>query len=153
MPLGKPLGEAFAEFGPAVAAASIAQVHFATLRGGPFDGREVAVKVLSRDTSEDSQFRPRFEREAKVLASLNHPNIAAIYGLEEEEIKHFARQKVCLARDSVSMYNGHLYAPKYSVKKVNADNFARNNIFIYVFLRFQFSRWRKTSQMYRHVDW
>jgi serine/threonine protein kinase len=46
-------------------------------------GRYVAIKILPDQFSSDSQRMARFEREAKVLASLNHPNIAAIYGLEE----------------------------------------------------------------------
>src|SRR5271168_789200 len=46
-------------------------------------GRDVAVKVLPGDFAEDSQRMARFEREAQLLAALNHPNIAAIYGLEE----------------------------------------------------------------------
>jgi Tol biopolymer transport system component len=45
--------------------------------------REVAIKVLPAGFSDDPQRLARFEREAQVLASLNHPNIAAIYGLEE----------------------------------------------------------------------
>ncbi len=45
--------------------------------------REVALKVLPEAFASDSQRMGRFEREAQVLASLNHPNIAAIYGLEE----------------------------------------------------------------------
>jgi serine/threonine protein kinase len=45
--------------------------------------RYVAIKILPDQFSSDSQRMARFEREAKVLASLNHPNIAAIYGLEE----------------------------------------------------------------------
>jgi Tol biopolymer transport system component len=45
-------------------------------------GREVAIKVLPGDVAEDSERLGRFEREAKVLASLNHPNIAHLYGLE-----------------------------------------------------------------------
>src|SRR3990172_9420513 len=44
--------------------------------------RDVALKVLPDVFARDSQRMARFEREAKVLASLNHPNIAAIYGLE-----------------------------------------------------------------------
>ena len=43
--------------------------------------REVAIKVLSRDFADDSSTLRRFEREAKLLASLNHPNIASIYDL------------------------------------------------------------------------
>jgi serine/threonine protein kinase len=45
--------------------------------------RDVALKVLPEIFSRDVQRMARFEREAKLLASLNHPNIAAIYGLEE----------------------------------------------------------------------
>ena len=45
-------------------------------------GREVALKVLPEGFTEDAERAARFEREAKVLASLNHPNIAQIYGLE-----------------------------------------------------------------------
>ncbi|MDA2924420.1 serine/threonine protein kinase, partial [Acidobacteria bacterium AH-259-L09] len=46
-------------------------------------GREVAIKVLPDLLARDPERLARFEREAKLLAALNHPNIAAIYGLEE----------------------------------------------------------------------
>jgi eukaryotic-like serine/threonine-protein kinase len=46
-------------------------------------GRDVALKVLPESLAHDSERMARFQREAQVLASLNHPNIAAIYGLEE----------------------------------------------------------------------
>ena len=52
-------------------------------------GRGVAVKVLPEAFANDSDRLPRFEREAKVLASLNHPNIAALYGMEESGGIHF----------------------------------------------------------------
>jgi serine/threonine protein kinase len=45
-------------------------------------GRQVALKVLPVEFAEDDERLARFEREAKVLASLNHPNIAHLYGLE-----------------------------------------------------------------------
>ncbi len=45
--------------------------------------RDVAIKVLPDEFAADPDRLPRFEREAHVLASLNHPNIAAIHGLEE----------------------------------------------------------------------
>jgi len=45
--------------------------------------RDVAIKILPEAMARDAQRLARFEREAQVLASLNHPNIAAIYGLEE----------------------------------------------------------------------
>ena len=47
-------------------------------------GREVAIKVLPSQFALDPERVSRFTREAQVLASLNHPNIAAIYGLEQE---------------------------------------------------------------------
>ena len=46
-------------------------------------GRDVAIKVLPEEFARDADRVTRFQREAKVLASLNHPNIAAIHGLEE----------------------------------------------------------------------
>ncbi len=45
--------------------------------------RDVAIKVLPEAFARDADRLARFTREAKTLASLNHPNIAAIYGLEE----------------------------------------------------------------------
>ena len=45
-------------------------------------GRDVAIKVLPESVAGDPERIARFEREARVLASLNHPNIAAIYGFE-----------------------------------------------------------------------
>ena len=47
--------------------------------------RDVALKVLPEAFTQDPDRLARFEREAKVLASLNHPNIGHIYGLEEAE--------------------------------------------------------------------
>ena len=52
-------------------------------------GREVAIKVLPEEFAQDTDRVARFQREAKLLASLNHPNIAAIYGLEEADGTHF----------------------------------------------------------------
>src|SRR5512143_2641632 len=51
--------------------------------------RKVALKFLPDAFTGDPERMARFEREAKVLASLNHPNIAAIYGLEQAEGKRF----------------------------------------------------------------
>ena len=44
--------------------------------------RPVAIKVLPESLAADDERLARFQREAEILASLNHPNIAAIYGLE-----------------------------------------------------------------------
>ena len=46
-------------------------------------GRDVAIKILPRAFTSDVDRLARFEREARVLASLNHPHIAAIYGVED----------------------------------------------------------------------
>ena len=47
--------------------------------------RDVALKVLPQAFTSDPERLARFEREAKVLASLNHPNIGSIYGLEDAD--------------------------------------------------------------------
>jgi serine/threonine protein kinase len=49
-------------------------------------GREVAIKVLPESFARDAGRMARFEREAQVLASLNHPNIAQIYGVEDRAL-------------------------------------------------------------------
>ncbi len=52
-------------------------------------GRDVAIKVLPEEFAENEERLARFKREAKVLASLNHPNIASIYGLEQSDNIHY----------------------------------------------------------------
>ena len=52
-------------------------------------GREVAIKVLPEAVASDPERLARFEREAKVLAALNHPHMGAIYGLEKDDGQHF----------------------------------------------------------------
>ena len=51
-------------------------------------GRQVAIKILPDAFASDTERLARFEREAKTLASLNHPNIAAIYGFEKSDGAH-----------------------------------------------------------------
>src|ERR1022692_5129575 len=46
-------------------------------------GRDVALKVILQEFAQDTQLMARFQREAQVLASLNHTNIAPIYGRED----------------------------------------------------------------------
>ncbi len=52
-------------------------------------GREVAIKVLPADFAADADRLARFDREARLLATLNHPNIAGIYGIHQVEGIHF----------------------------------------------------------------
>ncbi len=52
-------------------------------------GRDVAIKVLTVEVAQDPERLARFGREAHLLAALNHPNIAAIHGLEEEGAQPF----------------------------------------------------------------
>lgn len=52
-------------------------------------GRTVAIKLLPASFSQDRDRLERFEREARVLAAFSHPNIAAIYGLEEDGDRRF----------------------------------------------------------------
>jgi serine/threonine protein kinase len=57
-------------------------------------GRDVALKVLPGDLLESEEGRARFEREARSLAALNHPNIAAIYSFEEISGRHLLVQEL-----------------------------------------------------------
>jgi serine/threonine-protein kinase len=52
-------------------------------------GRSVAIKVILETFGSQPDRVARFQREAKVLASINHPNIAALYGMEESNGQHF----------------------------------------------------------------
>ncbi len=52
-------------------------------------GREIAIKTLPPDLAHDPAALARFEREARFLAALNHPNIASIYGIEEHSGERF----------------------------------------------------------------
>jgi eukaryotic-like serine/threonine-protein kinase len=59
-------------------------------------GRDVALKVLPEAFTLDADRLARFKREAQVLASLNHPNIAAIYGFEESNgVQALVLELVC----------------------------------------------------------
>jgi Tol biopolymer transport system component len=72
-------------------------------------GRDVAIKVLPPEVAQDPERLGRFKREAHLLAALNHPNIAAIHGLEEADGKPFLvlelvegeDLKECLARSAI----------------------------------------------------
>ncbi|MGB5891939.1 MAG: serine/threonine-protein kinase, partial [Thermoanaerobaculia bacterium] len=52
-------------------------------------GREVAIKVLPNEMASDPELLARFDREAKAVAALNHPNIVTVYSVEEAAGVHF----------------------------------------------------------------
>jgi eukaryotic-like serine/threonine-protein kinase len=58
--------------------------------------RDVAIKVLPKAFATDPERLARFEREAKTLAALNHPNIAQIYGIERSSEAPTAARQICL---------------------------------------------------------
>src|SRR5580765_4854300 len=82
MPLGPGVRLGPYEIVSAIGAGGMGEVYRATDTNL---GRQVAIKVLPEAFAQDAERVARFEREAKTLASLNHPNIAAIYGLEKSQ--------------------------------------------------------------------
>ncbi len=62
-------------------------------------GREVAIKVLPEAFAQDAERMARFEREARVLAALDHPHIASIYGLEEADGRKFLVMQLAEGED------------------------------------------------------
>jgi len=69
-------------------------------------GREVAIKVLPQAFSADAERLSRFEREAKVLASLNHTSIAGIYGLHEHDGVRFLAMELVPGHDLAERLKG-----------------------------------------------
>ena len=61
--------------------------------------REVAVKILPQVFADDSDRLARIEREAKTLASLNHPNIATVYGLHQSDETRFLAMELVEGED------------------------------------------------------
>ncbi len=69
-------------------------------------GREVAIKTLPSTLAADTDRLARFEREAKLLAALNHPNIAVIYDLDEHEGTQFiAMELIDATSDTLLVQN------------------------------------------------
>ena len=62
-------------------------------------GRDVAIKVLPEGFARDAERMARFEREAKILASLNHPHVAAIYGLASDAGVRFLAMELIEGED------------------------------------------------------
>src|SRR5262249_41056661 len=60
--------------------------------------RKVALKLLPQDFASDPERRARFEREARMLAALNHPNIVTIHSVEETASVHFLTMELVEGR-------------------------------------------------------
>jgi serine/threonine protein kinase len=70
-------------------------------------GRDVALKILPQTFATDPERLARFQREATTLASLNHPHIAQIYGIEESgPTRALIMELVEGARTSLSAWHG-----------------------------------------------
>src|SRR5688572_128491 len=69
-------------------------------------GRDVAIKVLPAAVAADPERLARFRREARVLASLNHPNIGAIYGFEEVDGTAFLTLELVDGEDLAARLRG-----------------------------------------------
>jgi serine/threonine-protein kinase len=75
--------------------------------------RDVAIKVLPDLFSGDAERLARFEREAKVLASLNHPNVAAIYGLHQAGAVRFLAMELVPGEDlALRLSRGRVGVPE-----------------------------------------
>ena len=76
-------------------------------------GREVAIKILPPAFTAEPERLARFEREAKLLASLNHPNIATIHGLHEAGGVRFLAMELVAGEDlAESLKTGALPIPE-----------------------------------------
>ena len=62
-------------------------------------GREVAIKVLPEAFAQNEERLARFEREARLLASLNHPNFATLYGFEQSNGVQFLIMELDLIKE------------------------------------------------------
>ena len=84
------------ELGEKIGEGGMGQVYRAR---DPQLGREVAIKILPDLFANDPERLQRFEREARLLASLNHPGIAAVYGLHEDRGTRFLAMELVPGHD------------------------------------------------------
>ena len=105
-------------------------------------GRDVAVKGLPEAFARDAERLSRFQREAKVLASLNHPNIASIYGLEDSGPTHALVMIESLAAE-VKPYNINVNSIVPSIFDTAANRKEMPKA--------DFSKWPKPEQIARVV--
>ena len=90
-------------------------------------GRDVAIKVLPEEFAKDADRIARFQREAKLLASLNHPNIAAIHGIEESDGTHFLVLELIEDAIVTECFDNHLRDPPM-VDTCGGSEMSRNEL-------------------------
>ena len=79
-------------------------------------GREVAIKVLPEAFAQEADRMARFEREARVLAALDHPHIASIYGLEEADGRRFLVMQLAEGEDLKDLLSRGQLPPQQAAK-------------------------------------
>ena len=84
-------------------------------------GRQVAIKILPDAFASDPERLARFEREAKTLASLNHPHIAAIYGFEKSAGMHALVMELVEGDDLVAAHRARRDSARRGVADREAD--------------------------------
>src|SRR2546423_12701811 len=80
--------------------------------------REVAIKILADHIANDPEWKARFLREARTIAQLNHPNIATIYGIEQQGEKVFIAMELIEGESLNSLMMRGLLEPREAVRIV-----------------------------------
>jgi serine/threonine protein kinase len=83
-------------------------------------GREVALKILPAELSRDPERLARFDREARTLATLQHPNVASAYGFEETPEARFLVMEL-VAGDGLDQRMGRGPVPAAAARKIAAQ--------------------------------
>jgi eukaryotic-like serine/threonine-protein kinase len=78
-------------------------------------GREVAIKVLPEEFTSDPEWLGRFEREARMLAALDHPRIAAIHGIENDDGLRFLVMQLVEGQNLAERLRGAPFRPEEAI--------------------------------------
>src|SRR5262245_4614743 len=90
--------------------------------------RDVAIKVLPEIFANDPDRLARFEREARSLAALNHPNIAHVYGLERQESLSFIVMELIERTQHRSTEQPQLRLPERRVARLEAASVSQTSL-------------------------